>query len=185
MVLDSCWQVWKSEWAQPGVFHVCFCVKQSCACVLGVSWLQSVWINMQDWKPSGHFVLDRGGRVRGRESKETLAHWHIDTAHFLISPLHVCCNQNSLVCRRVCHLCVCVCVSAEQRGGAFHDSNLSCCIKRTNVNKASTRVKAMSWEDLLSQQGPSVRRCSGRLQTEANKRMICCRGGKSPDGLRD
>lgn len=88
----------------------CVCVKQSCACVVGVSWLQSVWINMQDWKPSGHFVLDRGGRVRGRESKETLAHWHIDTAHFLISPLRVCCNQNSLVCRRVCHLCVCVCI---------------------------------------------------------------------------
>lgn len=78
MVLDSCWQVLKSEWAQPGVFHVCFCVKQSCASVVGVSWLQSVWINKQDWKPSGHFVLDRGGWVRGRESKRgntrTLTH---------------------------------------------------------------------------------------------------------------
>lgn len=30
--------------------------------MVGVSWLQSVWINMQDWKPSGHFVLEREGK---------------------------------------------------------------------------------------------------------------------------
>lgn len=60
--------------------HACFCVKQSRAPVVGVSWLQSVWINMQDWKPSGHFVLDRGGEVSERDGEgervreETLTH---------------------------------------------------------------------------------------------------------------
>lgn len=66
MDLDSCWQVLESAWARIGVFTR---VKQSRAPAVGVLWLQSVWINMQDWKPSGHFVLDRGGEVSERDGE--------------------------------------------------------------------------------------------------------------------